>query len=317
MGGNRLRDIASAAYMLRMLSHDAGRRYSLGDYEPDNERKVLMRNSMMGSRSTSATAGLALAFMLAGCADSTGPGDRPQNVTVSFQTAGAPSSAYHNSLAGAPVEYEGTNGTLIIDRVLMIVSKVELEHEDGCDDDTGVDGHLFQDCDDFEAAPQLIDLPLDGTPISVATALIAPGVYDELEFEIEDIDLDDLGDDDDKRVVLEALRDEVRALVPDWPEKATLLVTGTFQAPGAAPVPFRTFIEAEIEVELELVPNLIIGNDGSANRSIVVDLRPDLWFVDHQGGVRDLTQWDYDTTGRLLELELEIENGFWSVEFDD
>jgi hypothetical protein len=290
---------------------------NLGDHETDDERKELMRNFMVGSQSASATAGLAMAVMLAGCADSTGLVDRPQNVTVSFQTAGAPSSTFASSLAGAPVEYEGTNGTLIIDRVLMIVSEFELEHEDGCDDDSAVDGQLFQDCDDFESDPQLIDLPLDGTPISVATALIAPGVYDELEFEIEDIDLDDLGDDEDKRVVLEALRDEVRVLVPDWPAKATILVMGTFQAPGEAAVAFRTFIEAEIEVELELVPSLIIGNDGSANRSIVVDLRPDLWFLDHQGGVRDLTQWDYDTTGRLLELEVEIENGFWSVEFDD
>ncbi len=113
----------------------------------------------------------------------------------------------------------------------MIVSAIELEHEDGCDDDTGVNGEVFEDCEDFEADPQLIELPLDGAPIPVASALIAPGAYDELEFLIEDIDLDDLGDDEEKRVVLEALRDEVRSLVPDWPEKASMLVIGTFQAP--------------------------------------------------------------------------------------
>ena len=276
-----------------------------------------MKDSLARSRWTTTAAGLAVVALLAGCGDITDV-DGPQNVTVGFQTVEAPSTAAsHIGPAGAPVQYDGTNGTLIIDRVLMIVSEVALEHEDGCDDDTGVNGQVFDDCEDFEADPQLIDLPLDGTPIFVASAFVAPGVYDELEFEAEDIDLDDLGDDEEKRIVLEALRDEVRSLVPDWPEKATLFVTGTFQAPDGDPVAFRTFVEAEVEVELDLVPNLIIGNDGSANRSVIVDLRPDLWFVDHQGGVRDLTQWDYDATGLLLELEVEIENGFWSVEFDD
>ncbi|MCA1791312.1 MAG: hypothetical protein LC667_16105 [Thioalkalivibrio sp.] len=274
-----------------------------------------MKNSPVRSGWVAA-AGIAVAASLAGCGDSLGV-DGPQNVMVAFQTVEAPTTASQMGPAGAPVQYDGTNGTLVIDQILMIVSAIELEHEDGCDDDTGVNGEVFEDCEDFEADPQLIDLPLDGAPLAVASALIAPGVYDELEFLIEDIDLDDLGDDEEKRVVLEALRDEVRSLVPDWPEKASLLVIGTFQAPGEEPVAFRTFVEAEVKVELDLLPNLIIGNDGSANRSVVVDLRPDLWFTDNQGGVRDLTQWDYDSTGLLLELNVEIEAGFWSVEFDD
>lgn len=279
------------------------------------DKGLNMKNSPVRNAWATA-AGVAAVVSLAGCGDSTGV-DGPQNVTVAFQTVEAPSTASQIGPAGAPVQYDGTNGTLIIDQVLMIVSSVELEHEDGCDDDTGVDGQLFEECEDFEADPQLIDLPLDGAPLAVASALIAPGVYDELEFQIEDIDLDDLGDDEEMRVVLEALRDEVRSQVPDWPEKASMLITGTFQAPGEAPVAFRTFVEAEVEVELDLLPNLIIGNDGVANRTVIVDLRPDLWFTDNQGGVRDLTRWDYESTGLLLELDVEIEAGFWSVEFDD
>ena len=93
-------------------------------------------------------------------------------------------------------------------------------------------------------------------------------------------------------------------------------MTGTFQAEGEDPVPFRTFMEGEIEVELDLIPNLVIGNDGSANRDLIVDMRPDLWFRDFQGWVLDLREWDYDTTGRLLEMEIEIENGFIEVEVE-
>lgn len=216
----------------------------------------------------------------------------------------------------ALVQYDGTNGTLVIDEILMIVSEMELEEENGCDDDDGLGDQTFDHCEDFEAEPHLIDLPLDGSPISVFSALIAPGVYDELDFEVEDIDIDDI-DDDEKEGALAALRDEVRALVPDWPDNASMYVTGTFQPEGGEPVAFRTFIEAEVEVELDLIPNLVIGNDGVANRDLIIDIRPDLWFLDNQGFVRDLSQWDYDTTGQLLELEIEIENGFFEVEFDD
>lgn len=261
---------------------------------------------------------LLLAMLTTACGDGLGPGG-PENVTLNFRSAGAPASgpatapSASSHPAGAPVRsvaIEASNGTLVLDRVLMIVSEVELEHEDGCDDDDRSGG---DDCEDFEADPYLVELPLDGTPVSVMSALIAPGVYDELEFEIEDLD----DDDDDRRGVLEALWSEIRTEVPDWPRDASLYVRGTFHADGADPVAFRVFVDAEIEVELDLRPNLVIGPDGSASRDLIVDVRPDLWFVDAGGRVRDLTGWDWDATGRLLELEVELEDGFVEVEFDD
>jgi hypothetical protein len=262
---------------------------------------------------------LLAATFLAACGDSLGV-DGPQNVSLSFRIvetgslAAAPAST--GPVASAParaVTLVGTNGTLVLDELYMIVTEIELEHEDGCDDDDGFNGQNFDDCEDFESGPHFVSLPLDGTPIVVATALVAPGVYDELEFEVEDLD----DDDDDKRGRLADLRSQIVATVPDWPQKASIYVTGTFQAEGEDAVPFRTFIEGEIEVELDLIPNLVIGNDGSANRDLIVDMRPDLWFRDFQGWVLDLREWDYDTTGRLLELEIEIENGFIEVEVDD
>jgi hypothetical protein len=279
-------------------------------------RPKILRKSPAGSPLRLSGLALLSTFLLAGCGDSLGV-DGPGNVTVSFQASESQQASAGSPQMGspgpAPVTYEGNNGTLVLDRVLMIVSEMELEHEDGCDDDDGFGDQFFDDCEDFEADPQLIDLPLDGTPISVYSALIAPGVYDELEFEVEDLD----DEDDHKRGVLENLRGEILAIVPDWPREASLYVEGTFQPVGGDPVPFRTFVEAEIEVELELDPYLVIGDDGVANRDLLVDVRPDLWFRDFQGGVRDMREWDYDTTGRILELEVEIEDGFIEVEFDD
>lgn len=275
----------------------------------------IFRKSAAGSPSRFFGIALLFTFLLTGCGDSLGV-DGPGNVTVSFQASesqqastGAPQMG---AAAPSRVTYEGANGTLVLERVLMIVSEMELEHEDGCEDD-GSGVQSSDDCEDFESDPQLIDLPLDGSPISVFSALIAPGVYDELEFEVEDLD----DEDDHKREVLEVLRSEILAIVPDWPSEASLYVEGTFQPVDGDPVPFRTFVNAEIEVELELSQLLVIGDDGVANRDLLVDVRPDLWFRDWQGGVRDMREWDYDSTGRILELEIEIEDGFIEVEFDN
>ena len=87
-------------------------------------------------------------------------------------------------VAGPPMVLEGTNGTLTIVEIRLIVNEVELEPADGsCDlvDNSDDDG---DECPDFEAPPRFLDLPLDGNPIMAMTGLIPPGTYDELEFEV-------------------------------------------------------------------------------------------------------------------------------------
>ena len=222
--------------------------------------------------------------------------------------------------AGSPlrqVTLDGTNGTLVLDEIYMIVDEVELDTvDDDCEDSSDDDGSDDDGptCHDFEVGPRLVMLPLDGAPVTAFEASVAPGRYDELEFEIEHLEDDD---DDEDRVRADALRAEILSMVSDWPDDASIYVVGTFQADGADAVPFRVFVDAEIEIELELSPPLVVGEDGVGDRELVVDVRPDLWFADGQGGVIDLSEWDYDGTGRILELEIEIEDGFIEVEIDD
>lgn len=256
---------------------------------------------------------------LGACDDGLGV-DGPGNVAVAFATTDA--STASSAPAAAPsasplrqVTLEGSNGTLVLDEVYMIVDEVELDTmDDDCDDgdqDDGSDDDGIS-CSDFEVGPRLVALPLDGAPVTAFEAPVAPGRYDELEFEIEHLD-----DDDDDQARNEALRAEILAMIADWPDKASIYVVGTFQANGGDPVAFRTFVDAEIEIELDLSPPLVVGDDGLGDHELVVDVRPDLWFSDGQGGVVDLTAWDYDDTGLILELEIEIEDGFVEVEFDD
>ena len=254
---------------------------------------------------------------MAACDDATGV-DGPQNFSLLFSVS-APATSTPASRAldlsgtaavvGPPMVLEGSNGTLTIDEIRLIVAEVELEGEDdncpaGADDD----------CNEFEAPPRFLDLPLDGTPVEAMTGMIPAGVYDELEFEIEDIDDDEADDDFGPEFI--ALREAILAEFPEWPEDASAMVAGTFSSTATGDVAFRVFIEAEIEVERDLSPPLVIDETTEAV-DLTVDIQPERWFVGNDGTVLDLSQYDWDATGMLLELEVEIEDGFAEIEVDD
>ena len=76
-------------------------------------------------------------------------------------------------------------------------------------------------------------------------------------------------------------------------------------------------MEAEIEVELDLVPNLVIDESGASSQDLTVDVAPQIWFGAANGDVLDLSRFDWDATHQLLELEVEMEHGFIEVELDD
>lgn len=263
---------------------------------------------------------LVLLAALAACDSSTGPGNEDV-VSVKFRTVGpsalaaapaGPSKA-PGALGGIPVE--GSNGTLELEGLWMIVAEFELKGEErreneGC---PGMDG---DDCHEFEAPPFFVELPLEDGFVSVATDQVPPGVYDRFEFEIED--LDD-GDEEDGRGASELMA-QIRAIHPDWPEEASLLVVGTFTPEGGEPQPFRVYVDGEIEIERDLDPPLVVGDDETVGAAaIVVEVNPRAWFQRSDGTVLELSDYDFGHTGHLLELGGELEHGFlhFDVEDDD
>ena len=260
--------------------------------------------------------GLALSTLVA-CGDSTGVGD-PARVALNFQVqtataaasvAGPARTSGPTRVVGPPLVLEGTNGTLTIDEIRLIVAEVELEgDDDACEAEAG------DDCAEFEAPPRFLDLPLDGTPVEAFVGLVPPGTYDELEFEIEDLEDDE--DDTSFAAEIAALREEIRDEFPDWPEEATALVVGSFESTDGETTSFRVFLAAEIEVERDLIPPLVVGEDG-ATPDLTVDVRPDIWFGASDGSVLELHLWDYDATAQVWEFEVEMENGFVEIEIGD
>jgi hypothetical protein len=255
-----------------------------------------------------ALGGLALgAFALAGC-DSSGPSSDGSEVQVGFttsstsssQTSGASAKDQHDALT-----LEGTNGTLEITDIRLIVSEIELEGD--------------ADSAEFEMEePRLLDLPLDSSDFgAAATDRVPPGTYTEFDFEVDNVELDD--DDDEEE--LQALRDQIANTEYDnWPDGASMVVQGTFTpSDGDTGQDFRAYFDAEIEVEVEMEDNPFEIGGGDDARRLTVNLDPARWFSNPDDTVQDLSQNHYETEDDLVDFELdyEFEDGVGEIEFDD
>lgn len=250
---------------------------------------------------------LAVSTLLIGCdsVDETGG-----QTSVKFQVVGGSSAA---KTAAGMLEISGTNGTLRLTGVHLIVAEFELErlNHDDCD----LLSELEDDgCEEFQAPPFFVELPLDNTEVTVAVASITPDTYKELEFEIERLD-----DDDVPAAVAAALLEEIRKVFPNWPARASMAFVGEFEESvesGGAIRPFTVYADAEIEIEMPLVPPITIDSAADDHDfTVVVD--PSEWLKSVDGSVLDLSARDYGTTGELMVFEVEIENGFKEIEFDN
>ena len=132
---------------------------------------------------------LASSVAIAACSDSTGPGPGPDTgatVAIKFgatlaSNAAPPVPAMGASAAQARL-IAGTNGTLYITDIRVIVEQFELEPVEvsDCDMEPEPAG-----CEEFEARYFFVDVPLTDAPVTVVQETIPPGLYDELEFEVD------------------------------------------------------------------------------------------------------------------------------------
>ena len=256
---------------------------------------------MLSHRAFSFCGAALAASLLTGCADGPlggGPGDDAR-VQLRFGVSGAPSSSARFQTGGTEgLVVTGSNGTLSISDIRLVVAEFELDGDDDVNPCQATGGG--DDCEDFDAGPMFVDLPLAGGPVAVGAGDVPPGVYDEVEFEVEDLDDDEENATERQRI--EALRQQILAQFPDWPRDASMLVVGTFTPTGGAARPFRAFVEAEIEIELGLSPALTVAEGGTGSLDVTLD--PQAIF--RSGN----TVLDLSTASARTRLEVEIENGF-------
>lgn len=185
-------------------------------------------------------------------------------VSLRFGVNGASSSQTARQTAGTDrLVLTGANGTLVIDDLRLVVSRFRLKGDDDRSTCTG------NDCDDFNAGPMFIDLPLGPTAAAVASGSIPAGTYRRVDFRVRD--LDDNEEDPSERAGIDSLRARILSEFRDWPRNASMMVVGTFTPTGGTAVPFRAFLRTRFDVRLELSPPLAVGSGEQRSLDVLVD----------------------------------------------
>jgi hypothetical protein len=139
----------------------------------------------------SALSGLAVVAVCGtlACSESTSPaGGRP--ITVSFTTAAAAgASLFRTTEIGASRDVSLSTGTdaLVITSVQLVVARLELQRAGAtCTSEAamGDDDADENECAELELAPTLIDIPVNGTVLSVMSGSVPAGSYSALEAKI-------------------------------------------------------------------------------------------------------------------------------------
>ena len=206
-----------------------------------------------------------------GCSNGTGPTGKPAaNVAVSFATQAANTPQMSRAAAPGPVVSSDDtlvtgSDTLVLTSVELVLREIELKPAEvpSCQVSPKPAG-----CQEFEAGPVLIALPLDGSVAQQFALDIPAGSYREVDFEIHKVSPSDQEDA------------AFRAAHPEFSGQS-IRVTGTFNSQA-----FLYQTDLDVEQELMLVPPLeIMEGSGPTNLTIFVDL--DGWFRDLTGALVD------------------------------
>lgn len=205
---------------------------------------------------------LAVALMaaLAACNDSTGPNSGARTVSLSIGLAGGGASPAASLFAQGLELTDGTN-TLVIESAEFVIREIEFERVEtaGCDSEVGDD-----DCEKFEVGPFVVPLPLDGSVTKELEAQVAPGMYDEIEFDIHK-------PEDNTQADLDFI-----ALHPNFAD-VSVRVTGTY---NGASFLYTSDLNEEQEIELTSPLNVAEGA-GPLNVTLTIDLA--LWYSSGAG----------------------------------
>lgn len=210
----------------------------------------------------------ALTLAAAACGeDATGPGGST-GAAISLSVAvpaPAPAPAINPAFPFDIIFNDGAS-TLTLTRVALVLRDVELEKQfDECDDITSSGDDA---CEEFEAGPIILELPMTGAIENAVTITDVPAdTYDELEFKVhkpEDDTPEDLA---------------FIAANPDF-DGVSIRVEGDFD--GQVFV-FETDLNEEQEVQLS--PPLVVTDGTSLNVTFSVDVGT--WFRALDGALID------------------------------
>ncbi|HEX4936056.1 MAG TPA: hypothetical protein VFV33_22905 [Gemmatimonadaceae bacterium] len=218
------------------------------------------------------------------------------NAVVPSASAGSGSSAAQPNAAAGPITLAAANGTLVIDDLQLIVSRIRLKRAEG---DCG-NADTSSTCKKFKGGPFRVNL-LDGSAADVVTAGVPAGNYTGLEFRAQNLDPsdDDEIEEDGAVKAVELLIADLRKTYPNYPRKASMVAHGTFTPTGGTARPFTVYFQAEIEIKKAFATPFRVPEDAK----VVIALDAASWFRDGANVVNLAAQ-----DGKTLRFELELES---------
>ena len=209
------------------------------------------------------------ALILAACSETAPRPSQPISLSLTTRSASATATPAAPG-ASADIQIGSGANSLKITRAQIVLAQIELSSSATCTppaDDN--------DCDELEAGPVLVDLPVDGTTKVMLDALVQPGTYSRLQAELDAVTPDD--DESGASAFLQLHQDF---------QGISVKVTGVFTDANSEDHPFTFTLEADAEIEAAFQPPVTVGA-GTSNLTIDVDVAS--WFKDATGAVIDPT----------------------------
>ncbi len=245
---------------------------------------------------------LALAFGTLACSDASGPGGAQGTVSLSFMLPGGPGAAA-GLFADGPLVLgpDGNGNTLEIISAEVVLRHIEFElaeSSSGCDSDEGeVEGSDDDACEEYEAGPRLVTLPLTPGVVmqDVMVENVPAGDYEEIELDIHKV-----GDDPADLAFLE-----------DHAGFEGISVKVVYTWNGGGEQVFTSDVDAEQELE---APFTVEPGQTEVGVTLSVDLSS--WFVDGSGNYVDPST-AMDGGVNQSRVEGNIQDSFEAFEDDD
>jgi hypothetical protein len=213
------------------------------------------------------------ALILAACSSSSpstaGAGRISFNIATRASTSAAP------LFMAAPDSQVVGEDTLVFESVQIVLRKIDLERTGesvNCADqpDGMSDGHEDA-CEEVNAGPSIIDLPLTPGPSQAFTVSVDTGTFKQMHLQIHVL-TDNPGD---------------QALLAQYPDFAGISIQakGSYKAGATDATEFMYTNDLTANQELEFASPLTVGTAGPVELTLMVDVHS--WFLDGSGNLID------------------------------
>jgi hypothetical protein len=219
-------------------------------------------------------------------------GSEPAAVGLSTRVGAAKSTA---SVPGQSEQRLTLSNGIIVERVRLSVKELELELEGDDDDDGSSDAGTADDHGGDrkdETGPFLIDLSgagLEGTVVQLRDVQVETGTYDEIEFDISKVSVDDAGDNAGLKEMAE--------------RGASVIIDGTIDGEPFSFVSSLT-VEQEREASFEIT--------AEDTQNVTINIDPSGWFTSSSGGRLDPRE-----SGARSDIENNIKDSIDAFDDDD